>query len=88
VKHEGNNNRIVDINSNVVGDHIIGVMGVEMNIDREIEENYGDCPEHGNVKAKWEDHGIGVYEYWGAKGVDTQWVAVCSECDEVLENVE
>ena len=33
MKHEGNNNRIVDINSNVVGDHIIGVMGVEMTAD-------------------------------------------------------
>ena len=50
--------------------------------------NYGDCPEHGRVIAKWEDYGIGFYEYWGAIGRDTKWVAVCPECDELLENVE
>jgi len=55
---------------------------------RHEDDNYGDCPEHGQVPAKWEDHGIGAYEYWGSKGIDTQWVAVCPFCGEVLENVE
>lgn len=49
---------------------------------------YGDCPEHGRVKVKWEDHGIGAYEYWGARGYDSQMRPVCPECDETLENVE
>ena len=52
------------------------------------EENYGDCPEHGEVKAVWEDHGIGAYEYWGCKGVDRRMVAVCPECGQILDNVE
>ena len=27
-----------------------------------------------------EDWGIGSYEYWGAKCVDTQYTPVCEEC--------
>ena len=52
------------------------------------EENYGDCPEHGRVKAVWEDHGIGWYEYWGHRSYDSRPVAVCPECEGVLDNVE
>lgn len=56
--------------------------------DPDPEYNYGDCPEHGRVKAEWEDQGIGAYEYWGAKGIDRRMVAVCPECGANLENVE
>ena len=51
------------------------------------EPQYGICPEHGQVEAKWEDYGIGWYEYWGHKGFDSQMVAVCPECEEVLDDV-
>jgi hypothetical protein len=34
-----------------------------------------DCEEIG-----WIDEGIGVYEYWGAIGVDIDMVAVCADC--------
>jgi hypothetical protein len=54
----------------------------------EEDEKYGDCPEHGRVRAKWENHGIGHYEAWGHKAYDCRMVSVCPECDETLENVE
>ena len=31
------------------------------------------------------DEGIGPYEYWGSRGVDHQWVAVCPHCGEYVE---
>ena len=55
---------------------------------RHEDDYYGDCPEHGQVPVEWEDHGIGACEYWGSKGIDIQWAAVCPFCGEVLENVE
>jgi hypothetical protein len=33
---------------------------------------------------KWEDHGIGPYEYWGARGVDSQIVAVSDCCADAI----
>jgi hypothetical protein len=49
----------------------------------------GWCPNCGTrVTGKWEDHGIGSYEYWGAKGTHHDWVCVCLECEEPLEDVE
>lgn len=31
------------------------------------------------------DEGIGAYEYWGSRGVDHHWVAVCPDCGEYVE---
>jgi hypothetical protein len=40
------------------------------------------------VPIKWEDIGIGAYEFWGAKGTDVNWIAVCPECgDDLSETV-
>ena len=45
------------------------------------------CPHcHKEVEGKWVDEGIGVYEYWGSKSVDTQMGFVCEECDGPLES--
>jgi hypothetical protein len=35
-----------------------------------------------------EDHGIGSYEYWGAKCRDIQWVSVCQEVYDIYANDE
>lgn len=36
-----------------------------------------------------EDHGIGGYEYWGAKCNDVQWVNVCTDVGDIrAENEE
>jgi len=44
------------------------------------------CPSCRNdVEPRWEDEGIGPYEFWGQRGVDTQMVARCPECGEELE---
>jgi hypothetical protein len=32
------------------------------------------------VEVKWEDCGIGRYEFWGSVETDVRWEAVCSEC--------
>jgi hypothetical protein len=32
-----------------------------------------------------EDIGIGSYEFWGQRGVQSEIVMVCPECDEALE---
>jgi hypothetical protein len=40
-----------------------------------------ECPHcHEMAEGRWEDHGIGTYEYWGAKGVDTDIQWVCEHC--------
>ena len=45
------------------------------------------CPHcHKDVEGKWEDQGIGSYEYWGAKCYDTKMVYVCESCDGELES--
>lgn len=42
----------------------------------------GNCEECGQpCRGTWADFGIGPYEYWGAKGVDTDYQFV-SECCE------
>ena len=49
----------------------------------------GFCPECKERKpGKWEDFGIGSYEYWGAKGTHHDWQLVCRDCGEVMEDVE
>lgn len=41
------------------------------------------CEEY--VTPEWEDEGIGVYEYWGAPGIDTCMCASCPNCEEPLD---
>jgi len=36
------------------------------------------------TKIKWQDTGIGGYEFWGSRGNDVCWEAVCSACGETL----
>ena len=49
----------------------------------------GYCPQcDKRVSANFEDFGIGAYEYWGAKGVDTDIRAICPECESELDDVE
>jgi len=49
----------------------------------------GFCPNcKRRVIGKWEDFGIGNYEFWGAKGVHHDYIAVCTECGESLSDVE
>ena len=38
-----------------------------------------ECKEACSVR--WEDEGIGSYEYWGAKGIDVDWQAYSDCCD-------
>ena len=40
------------------------------------------------VPVKWEDWGIGQYEYWGEKGTHHDWIAVCPRCGDDLEDTE
>lgn len=48
----------------------------------------GYCRECGKyVQTITEDHGIGPYEFWGARGVDKQLVEVCPECGGVVEEM-
>jgi len=46
------------------------VAGIELDVDLEIEGNYTD-------------HGIGSYEYWGARGTHHDWVWTDIELDHV-----
>lgn len=49
----------------------------------------GFCKNCGKeVEGRWEDCGIGSYEFWGAKGTDVDWRRFCAECDEELGDVE
>ncbi len=61
-----------------------------MNIEpRPKEPGTGWCPEcKQRTKIQWEDFGIGGYEFWGAKGCDVRWEAVCGVCGEGLEGLE
>lgn len=48
------------------------------------EPDAGVCKECGQeCRPVRRDFGIGPYEYWGSRGVDTnyQWVSPCCECD-------
>lgn len=40
------------------------------------------------VPIKWEDWGIGAYEFWGQKGTNHDWIAVCPECGDDLERCD
>jgi len=44
-----------------------------------------DCGKY--VQTVTEDHGIGAYEFWGARGVDKQLVEVCPECGGSVEEM-
>lgn len=38
-----------------------------------------ECKQECDVR--YEDEGIGAYEYWGDKGVDTKWVGYSDCCE-------
>jgi len=40
------------------------------------------------VDISWQDHGIGAYEYWGARGIHQDIRACCSECGEELDDLD
>lgn len=44
------------------------------------------CQKYSNVR--WEDVGIGGYEYWGGRGVDHQWILVTDCCREEVKKGE
>ena len=45
-----------------------------------------ECPNCGEVEGRWQDEGIGAYEFWGAKSIDHDWQYVCPYCEEYLEH--
>jgi len=49
----------------------------------------GYCPKcQETVTGNPVDYGIGAYEYWGCKGVQTDIHIECPDCDSELEDVE
>ena len=42
----------------------------------------GYCKEPCEIK--WEDHGIGSYEFWGQTGNDEHWMPQSNCCDDTL----
>ena len=55
--------------------------------DKGIHEGF--CPTCAKtVRVKWEDCGIGAYEYWGAGGIHHDWQPFCSEYGEDLDASE
>jgi hypothetical protein len=47
------------------------------------------CPNCGAVNSgKYEDHGVGLTEYWGSVSDDTHWEFRCTKCDHNLDEPE
>lgn len=40
------------------------------------------------VEVHLQDFGLGRYEYWGATVVDHEWVTVCHQCGEEMEDFD
>ena len=54
-----------------------------------VRSGTGICDECGEeCEFYMEDVGIGSYEYWGAPGVDVQWVEISCCCDADVSNPE
>lgn len=47
------------------------------------------CPEcQEEVDVELIDNGIGAYEYWGFRGIDTRKEPCCSQCGDYLEDFQ
>jgi len=57
--------------------------------ERRAQTVEGTCLECGKrCDGKWQDWGIGEYEYWGVKGNDVSWVLVSDCCEAEMEGYE